>query len=218
MKAVLFDVDGTLLNTHEFIVSAYEHALASIGRPVTRSEAEAYLLLGKNLRATYAHMMPDEDTELLATRHHEFQRDRFHLIQPFNGAREVLNALKNSGQKLAAVTNRARASALPSLENAGLRDFFDVFVCPEDTLRTKPDPEHIHTALRALGREAENAWMVGDTAVDIEAAHAANVRSIGISHSKQEGIRESRPHHVVFSLPEILPIVLMENTRDDVQP
>lgn len=207
MKSVLFDVDGTLLNTHEFIVSAYEHALASIGRPITREEAEQYLHVGKNLRGTYAHMLPDEDAELLATRHHEFQRDRFHLIQPFDGARDVLSELKQVGYKLAAVTNRTRASALISLEQAGLNEFFDVRICPEDTLRTKPDPEHIFTALRALEREAEHAWMIGDTHVDIEAAHAARVRSIGISHSRQEHIRQSRPHHVVFSLSEILPII-----------
>lgn len=208
MKSVLFDVDGTLLNTHEFIVSAYEHTLSSIGKPITRAEAEAYLGVGKNLRATYAHMQPDQDTELLARRHHEFQRDRFHLIRPFGGAHDVLKELKQAGYKLAAVTNRARVSALPSLEQAGLNEFFDVRICPEDTLRTKPDPEHLHTALRALKHEAEHAWMVGDTYVDIEAAHAAGVRSIGISHSQNDAIREHKPHHVVFSLPEILPIVL----------
>lgn len=208
MKAILFDVDGTLLNTHEFIVSAYEHALQSIGKPITRTEAEAYLGVGKNLRATYAHMLPEEDTELLARRHHEYQLDRFHLIRPFDGARDVLRKLKEAGFKLAAVTNRSRISAIPSLVNAQLDDLLDVRICPEDTKRTKPDPEHIHTALRMLDREAEHSWMVGDTYVDIEAAHSAGVRSIGISHTRNEAIREYNPHHVVFSLHEILPIVL----------
>lgn len=210
MKSVLFDVDGTLLNTHEFIVSAYEFALQSIGKPITRAEAEQYFDVGKNLRATYAYMVPDEDTELLSRRHHEFQLDRFHLIQPFEGAHDVLRELKHAGYKLAAVTNRSRASAIPSLERAGLNDFFDARICPEDTLRTKPDPEHILTALRALGQKTEHAWMVGDTYVDIEAAHAANVRSIGISHSGNDAIREHNPQHVVFSLPEILPIVFSD--------
>jgi pyrophosphatase PpaX len=208
MKAVLFDVDGTLLNTHEFIVSAYEHALQSIGKPITRTEAETYLSVGKNLRGTYMHMVPNEDTELLAARHHEFQLDKFHLIKPYDGARDVLSTLKQAGYKLAAVTNRSRSSAVPSLEQARLNEFFDVRICPEDTVRTKPDPEHIYTALRALERDAEHSWMVGDTYVDIEAARAAGVRSIGISHTRNEAIRENNPHHVVFSLPEILPIVL----------
>ncbi len=208
MKAVLFDIDGTLLNTHEFIVSAYEYALASIGKTITRAEAEAYLRVGKNLFGTYEHMHPEENTELLAQRLHEYQRDKFHLIQPFDGARDVLTELKRAGYKLAAVTNRSRSSAIPSLEQTELNEFFDARICPEDTLRTKPDPEHIHTALRALGLEAEQAWMVGDTHADIEAAHSAGVRSIGISHSGGDDVRKSLPHHMIFSLPEILPIVL----------
>lgn len=208
MKAILFDVDGTLLNTHEFIVSAYEHAAASVGNSITREEAERFLHFGKNLGATYAHMLPEKDAELLARRHREFQRDKFHLIRPFEGARNLLSELKSVGYKLAAVTNRSRASAILSLEQAGLNEFLDAHVSPEDTLRTKPDPEHIHTALRALEREAEHAWMIGDTYVDIEAAHAAGVRSIGISHTGSTEIRAHSPHNVVFSLPEILPIVL----------
>ncbi len=208
MKAVLFDVDGTLLNTHEFIVSAFEYSLLSIGKTLTRTEAEQYLHVGKSLRGTYAHMLPDEDADLLATRHHNFQCDRFHLIQPFNGARDVLSELKQSGYKLAAVTNRSRSSALPSLEQAGLNQFFDVRICPEDTLRTKPDPEHIFTALRALEREAEHAWMIGDTFADIEAAHAAGVRSIGISHTGNNAIRVYRPTHFVDSLREIPSLLL----------
>lgn len=210
MKAVLFDVDGTLLNTHEFIVSAYEHAVSSIGRAISREEAEKYMRVGTNLRATYKHMLPDENEELLATRHHEYQRDRFNLIQPFEGALETLNALKENGFKIAAVTNRARPSAVPSLSHHGLFTLLDACVCPEDTLRTKPDPEHVRTALRALKVAPENAWMVGDTSVDIEAAHASGVSSIGISHSGDDSIRKSRPRHVVLSLSEILPIVFRE--------
>lgn len=207
MKAVLFDVDGTLLNTDEFIVSAYEYAMASIGKPISRDEAVRYFRLGKNLRATYAHVQPDEDTELLAQTHHQYQLSRFHLISAFEGARETLSALKDARYKLAAVTNRSRPSAIPSLEHAGLLEFMDVQICPEDTLRTKPDPEHIRTALRALDHSNEHAWMVGDTHVDIEAAHAASVRSIGISHSGSDEIRKYRPTRVVFSLSEIIPIV-----------
>lgn len=207
MKSILFDVDGTLLNTHEFIVSAYEYAMQSIGKPISRPEAERYLRVGKNLRATYAHMVPTEDTEALSQKHHAFQMDKFHLIRPFPGAKDTLQTLKKRGYQLAAVTNRSRASAVPSLQHHGLFELFDACVCPEDTPHTKPHPEHIHTALRALKREPEHAWMIGDTYVDIEAAHGAGVRSIGISHSGSRDIEAHGPHHVVFSLPEILPIV-----------
>jgi pyrophosphatase PpaX len=202
MKAVLFDVDGTLLNTHEFIVSAFEHAVRSTGRNITRVEAEHYMRAGKDLLTIYAHMLPEEDAELLAERHREYQKSRFHLATAFEGARDTLQKLRDANYKLATVTNRARASVIPTLIQTGLVDFFDTHVCMEDTLRTKPDPEHVMTALRALGRQPEYAWMIGDTPADIEAAHAAGVSSIGISHSRQD------PHYVVYSLPEILPIVL----------
>lgn len=207
MKSVLFDVDGTLLNTHEFIVSAYEHALQSIGRPISRTEADAYFKVGKSLRDTYKYMLPDEDADLLVRRHHEYQRHRFHLIHPFEGASKTLQKIKQVGFKLAAVTNRSRDSAIPSLEQNMLIDYFDAVVCPEDTLHAKPHPSHLQSALRLLERDPEHSWMVGDSAVDIAAAHSASVRSIGISHFGDDSIKKHRPDHVVYSLEEILPIV-----------
>lgn len=215
MKSVLFDVDGTLLNTREFIVSAFEHTVRSTGRNISRPEAEQYMRLGKNLRATYAYMLPEEDTEQMARRHHEFQMDKFHLIQPFDSAQQILTILRDKGFKIAAVTNRARVSAVPSLQHHGLLELFDACICPEDTSFTKPHPEHILTALRAIDRTPEHAWMVGDTHVDIEASRSAGVCSIGISHDMNRNeIQKSGPNHVVFSLRDIIPVVTSQDLLD----
>jgi pyrophosphatase PpaX len=207
-KAVLFDVDGTLLDTYEFIVQAYEHVAAHEGRPLSREAAIMYVSIGATLRETYAMMMPDKDIHHLVGAHRDFQGKNMHLVTLYPGVEETLKKLKETGVKLATVTNRFRDSSLETLAHTGVKDYFDVLVCADDVLRPKPDPEHAFAALRALSVDTQDAVLVGDSQADIECGKHAGIMTVGVSYGVHDDIASRKPDHVIHSIQELLPLVL----------
>lgn len=207
-KAILFDVDGTLLDTYDFIVRAYEDVARKKGAPISRTTALMYISLGKTLRETYAALMPEHDLEGLVQAHRDYQSENMHLVQPYPGVVDTLKKLREVGIKLATVTNRLRSSSLATMEHAGIKDYFGALVCADDVLRAKPDPEHAFAALRALDAEAADAILIGDTPVDIMCGKAAHIRTIGVSYGVHNDIASYEPDHIVHKIEDILPLVL----------
>src|SRR3989344_6316253 len=102
-KAVLFDLDGTLLDTSEFIYQAYEYALAVYKlKTIPRKALSKHI--GKHLESIYKEIAPKGNTQLLAKAHFEFQARNFHLVKNYQNVLEVINKLKKMGIKLGVVT------------------------------------------------------------------------------------------------------------------
>jgi len=176
IAAVLLDVDGTLLDTREFILAAFEyaatvHGFANPGREALARE------VGRPLEVIYGRLAPRATEAAIAT-HRAFQRDHLDLVRPFPGAAEALIALHDSGLALAAVTSRSHRTAIPSLEVAGLAGLLDAVVAAEDTPKLKPDPAPLLLAIERLGMVGLGAVMVGDTEHDIIAGRAAAMGTV----------------------------------------
>jgi pyrophosphatase PpaX len=206
VAAVLFDVDGTLLDTGDYIFGAFDAALTAEGHG--RLDAGAYrAVAGQPLPECYQRLAPGGDVEALCERHRTWQADHLDLVRPMPGARDVLVALGSRGIRLAAVTNRSRRSSDASLERAGLLQALEVVVSAEDVARMKPDPEPVLLALGRLGVTAGRCVMVGDTAADIGAGRAAGLLTIGVTCGfAGDAIRDARPDRVIAGLPELLTI------------
>lgn len=181
VEAVIFDVDGTLVDTSNWIMSAYEHALSHHKLPA-RSREEIASQVGKRLEDCYAFLAPGAEHEALIDVHRAFQTDNIGLIKPFEHCNDILEELHGLGKKLALFISRRRV--LPSLEQAGIDvKLFDEVIDAIMVERGKPDPEGIELILGKLGLAAGSAVMVSDAAVDIIAGKAANGAStIGITH------------------------------------
>ncbi len=179
ITTILLDVDGTVLDSSEFIYQAAEYAFAQGGHSsISREKISEgmglsfdeffYAMLGRR----------DIDTAPLQADFRIFQFEHFDLASAFPGAVDTLSALKERKYALAAITNRWRATLMPTMDSSGLTPLFDVIVAPDDTPEVKPSPVHLETALRALGTEVSEAVMVGDTDIDMQAGRAAGVKTV----------------------------------------
>lgn len=207
ITTVLLDVDGTLLDTRDFIYSAFEHTCAQHGLPVqTRTEMQPRM--GLPLEEIYAGMCGGDAPHLVEA-HRAFQHENLHLSVAFPGAGEALDALKQAGIALAAVTSRSRRTSVLTLERAGLAAYFAAIVSAEDAPALKPDPAPLRHALALLGRTAPGAVMVGDTAHDIEAGRALGLVTIGATYGFHgEAVRDATPDHAIASITELPGVVL----------
>ncbi|MCL6472542.1 MAG: HAD-IA family hydrolase [Firmicutes bacterium] len=207
-KAALFDVDGTILDTSEFIFQAYEHTLGKYALP-PRSRAEIARLIGQPLEFCYQMLAPGANVDLLAATHRAFQAGHLHLAKPYPGANETLAKLKGAGIKVAAVTTRSRRTVVGTLEAAGLSVHIDYLVALEDVVNLKPDPEPVLKALHYLDAKPHESVMTGDTDVDVLAGKNAGTLTIGVTYGFHgTRIADSSPDYIIDSIEEIIPIVL----------
>lgn len=177
VRAVLFDVDGTLLDTFDFIYGAFEHAFEVHGvPPMTREEISQ--LMGGPLEEVYGMMAAEFDAKALTETHRTFQTNNLPLAKLFPSTIEVLMALQAREIKIGAVTTRSLRTSVRSLEMTGIAGYFDVIISAEDVQNLKPHPEPLLMALDLLAVSREAAIMVGDTAADIQAGKNAGVRTV----------------------------------------
>ena len=211
LSAVLFDFDGTLVDTTEMIHQSMRHATSSV---LGREDIPRETLLA-NVGQPLPRQMELIDTEnaeplLEAYRsHHERHHDA--LIREFPGVEESLGRLGSAGIKVAVVTSKRR----PSVEMAlgifpGLRNVVDRFVTLEDTTHHKPHPEPLLRALQLLGGiPRERAAYVGDSPFDVQAAKTAGLTSVAVSWGafSEDALRASEPDHLLPDIPSAVDVL-----------
>jgi pyrophosphatase PpaX len=221
-EAVLFDFDGTLVDTTELIYNSLlgatndvlgrefsrEELLSGVGRPLPK-QMEA--LVGEDPQRTVL-------VERLMESYRE-HNERLHedLISAFPGVEAALARLHDAGVRTAVVTSKRRRSVEMALDSfPGLRNVTDVFVTMEDTERHKPDPEPLLKGLELLGGiPTERAAYVGDSPHDVRAARDAGVTSVAVSWGafSEEALRRAGPDHLVDDIDAVVDVLLGKNPR-----
>ncbi len=176
--AILFDLDGTLVDTVPFILASVRHAFEGVAR--CPSDAEWIAGIGTPLRMQLEQFAerPDQVDELL-TRYRAFwlaEHDR--RTRCFPGALETVARLAGRGHPLAVVTAKVEEGAHRTLRLTGLGAHMRAVIGADSCARSKPDPEPVRLALARLGRPAAEAVMVGDSPHDLAAARGAGVRTV----------------------------------------
>lgn len=209
IRAVIFDADGTLLDTREFILRAFEHVLSTSGYALPRREVIA-ATVGRSLTECYEILVPGGDAEALRDMHIAFQQDNFHLIDSYEGVILTLDTLRQNKMKIGILSTRL-GTLVATLEHVGIRDHCDAIVGGKDVKNVKPDPEGLFKILRMLDADASHAAMIGDTVQDIGAGKNAGVAlTIGVTHGfgKRDALEEAGADHIVDRIPDITPILL----------
>jgi pyrophosphatase PpaX len=210
LKAILFDVDGTLLDTTEFVYQAFEHSMQTHGF-ICPNRSEIALNLGKTLEGLYSHFtqIPEIDTLNLIETHRAFQTQNFHLSVPFPNTVSTLQILKDRGYKLAVLTTRTTRTSLTTLKNADIHEFFDFILSGDEVEKKKPHPESIERALQFFGLTPDQAVMIGDTDADILAGKNAGTKTIGAQYGfYREKIKDYNPDFIVEDIADILKILV----------
>ena len=171
MRALLFDLDGTLTDTLPLVIASLNAALAPVwGAP--RSPSEIRRLFGPPEGRLIAQQAPDDPQAV--ERFYRYYRDHHQRIAKlFPGVRTMLSTLVELGWPLGLVTNKGHRSTVITLDQLGLRPFFPVIVDGDGLSRPKPAPEGIALALGRLGAAPGDAAYIGDMPSDLAAARAA---------------------------------------------
>lgn len=175
-SAILFDLDGTLIDSIELILSSYHHTLLHHRGSVPPDEI--WLSgLGTPLRQQLTKFTEDPaELDAMAETyraHNMANHDR--LVRAYPGTVEAVGELKKRGAKLAVVTSKLREGALRGLRHCGFDGIFETLVCADDVDRPKPNPEPVMKAVRLLGVEPSQAAFVGDSRHDLVAGKRAGV-------------------------------------------
>lgn len=200
IRTVLFDLDGTLIDTNELIMASFKHTFAKFQLSFTDEEISTFN--GPPLEETFYNIDPERADEMLKVyRKHNIKHHR-HYVKVFPQVIETLKKLKQKGIKLAIVTSKMRKSALIGIEETGLLPFFPVIITCDDVDHPKPHPEPVLKALNHLNRQAKSAIMVGDNYHDIVSGQRANVLTAGVAWSSK-GESFLQAYHPTYMLKEM---------------
>jgi beta-phosphoglucomutase len=184
IRAVLWDLDGTLTDSEQYHWRAWRDALSREGRDITyeqflatfghRNDAVVPSLLGRPAS-------PEEIARIGDSKEEAYRRMVVECgIEPLPGAAEWVRRLRGEGWKQAVASSAPRANIDCVLKAMALSDGFNAIVSAEDVKRGKPDPEVFLTAASKLGVDPSRAIVVEDAAAGVEAAHRAGMRCVGV--------------------------------------
>lgn len=209
--AVLFDLDGTLVDSIELLVASMEYAYE--GRSLRPPLEEWLALIGTPLDKMLARWAKDaDDVQLLRARYREHQLAKHdEMIKLYPGMVETVRTLHAAGHPLAVVTSKLEVGARRALKFAQIEDCFDVVVGIDHTERHKPEPEPVWHALERLGMPRERAMFVGDSTHDMEAGRAAGVTTVAVLWGPytRAQLEPTAPDHFVDDFPALLRVVAM---------
>lgn len=208
---VLFDLDGTLVDTVTLILTSFRHATAVVfGAPLPDEVLmrDVGIPLAKQM-ATFSAERADELVRVYRE-HNASVHDE--LIAEYPGVHEGLGRLKEHGRRLGVVTSKSRSLAERALALFDMGDFFEVVVACEDVDRHKPDPDPILRAAELMGVDACECAYVGDSPHDMNAALSAGSLAIAALWGAfpRERVCEPGPHHAVASMDDAVALLLGE--------
>ena len=193
-EAVLFDLDGTLLDTIADLAEGANRMLAEIGRPL-RTLEEIHSFVGKGIPnlvrrclTENAHASEDEIDVAVGVFRRHYAVVNGHSTRIYPGVPETLAARRAPGGRLAVGPTKAGACTLPLLERMGLSGHFDAVVAGDTLAVKKPDPAVLFHTCSLLGVEPARALMIGDSANDALAARGAGMPVLLVSYGYSEGM------------------------------
>lgn len=182
-KAVILDIDGTLLRSNDAHAQAFADAAEELGHDADFERIRRLIGKGadKMIPEAFGFRSDSAEGEQLSDRKGEIFRQRFlPTLEPTRGARALLHRLRDDGLKLVVATS-AKAEDLDGLlEQAGVADLIQDATSSGEVEHSKPDPDVVEAALEDAGYPAEQVVMIGDTPYDVEAASRAGVRIIAV--------------------------------------
>ena len=184
IRAVIFDLDGTLVDSMPLVLRAFAHALQPF-RPELGLD-DIFQRLGGPPARTLLELTGDETNAMEALRRLEsFGFDNGALVQPFLGMHGLLDVLQGRGLALAIWTGRDRVTTQAIMSAHGLERYFTVVICGDDLATHKPHPEGLTAILKRLGVSPGEALYTGDADADVLGGVEAGVRTILIRHGRE---------------------------------
>jgi pyrophosphatase PpaX len=211
IETILFDLDGTLIDTNELIVASFTHTLEKFSdRQYTREEILNFI--GPPLVDSMQQVNPDKVEEMIATyrEHNLANHDKY--VEAYPTVVETVKKLKDAGITLGIVTTKLSDTAKLGLQITGMADVFEVLIGLDDVENAKPHPEPILTAINQLQANPMTTLMVGDNYHDIEAGHNAGVQTAGVAWTikGREVLEAHNPTYMLEQMSDLLQLIGVE--------
>ncbi|MCH5197799.1 MAG: HAD-IA family hydrolase [Oscillospiraceae bacterium] len=183
-KLIIFDMDGTILNTLPDLSASLNHALKKNGLP-ERSLSEVRSFVGNGIRKLIERGVPEGTNKELTDKVYSdfsehYEQNCANATAPYDGITEVITEIRNRGMKTAVVSNKID-SAVKQLAEEYFGSLFDMCVGESDKIKKKPAPDEVEAVLRELNIKKEEALFVGDSEVDIETSKNAGLPIISVT-------------------------------------
>ncbi len=182
-RCVLFDLDGTIVDTNELIIESFQYVLReNLTLDVPREQIIPYM--GQTLADQFRAFTGLDEVEALTQAYRVYNLIKHdEMVSLFPNVLEVVQRLSAEGFKLGVVTTKARETSDRVLRMFGLLPYMGTIVTVDDVVHPKPHAEPVLKAMKELGANPEQTWMVGDSPADMGAAKAAGVRAVAVGWS-----------------------------------
>ena len=183
IRAILFDVDGTLVDSNDLHAQAWVDAFAEFGLAISFADVRPQIGKGgDNLMPALlpADLVAEKGDEISRARSRIYQDTYAGRVRPFADVAPLFRRARADGWKIAIATSGKSQEVDPHLDSLECRDLVDVVTTADDAERSKPDPDIFAAALEKVGANAADAIVVGDTPYDIEAAGKLGIRTIAL--------------------------------------
>lgn len=211
VNTVLFDLDGTLIDTNELIISSFLHTLGNY-YPDRFKREDVIPFLGPTLKETFESIDAEKVDEMIAV-YRKFNLSQHDLlVKEFDGVFQTIQQLKEAGFKIGIVTTKVLMVVEKGLKLTKLDSFFDVIVALDHVEKPKPDPEPILKAMELLGSKPEETIMVGDNSHDILGGKNAGTKTAGVAWSVKgkEFLLGFNPDYILDNMTDLLDILEVE--------
>jgi pyrophosphatase PpaX len=181
IHTVLFDLDGTLIDSVRLILDSYHHTLDVHGFP-PRTDEHWLSGMGTPLRVQFRDWAHDPALleQMIATYRDYNITHHDRMVSVYPGVPEVIKELRSLGLSMGLVTSKNRVGAVRGLEHVGLMEFIDVIIGADDVVNPKPHPEPVQLAAQRLGVGREGVVYVGDSIHDMQSGRAAGVETAAV--------------------------------------
>lgn len=205
IRTILFDLDGTLIDTNQLIMASFRHTFNYFKLNFTDEQIMAFN--GPPLVDTFMKIDPLRANEMVETyrTHNHLEHDNY--VEAFPKVAETLKALKDMEIKLGIVSTKMAKGVHMGLAHTGITDFFDSIITFDDVANPKPHPEPVFKAIQELDADVHSTLMVGDNFHDIVAGQNAGVQTAAVAWSQK-----GRDHLLTYK-----PTFMLENMTDLLQ-
>lgn len=212
IRTILFDLDGTLIDTNELIIQSFLHTLEKY-YPGKYKREDVLPFIGPPLYETFNALDPSRVQEMIDTYRTFNHAQHDALIREFETVYETIETLHQNGFRLGVVTTKIHQTAVMGLKKTRLEPFFDCVIGLDDVEHAKPDPEPIYKALDLLQSTPDEALMVGDNYHDILAGKRAGTKTAGVAWAikGREYLEQYEPDFMLEKMSDLLAIVGVKN-------